>query len=146
MSRSRKCFHSAYYYLEDPACAPITTQAEWESAPRSFPNSNSNELSKSTTLCVEKPDEATMEFLTGCKGGGAIPVSAFEKHVQDLHVDGDIGFSREYESIQNDTAVEDFTSDHSQLPENRAKNRYLNITACKYTNPSPSTIHQLVTV
>lgn len=61
----------------------------------------------------------------------AIPVNLFSKHVADLHADGDIGFSKEYESIQTETTTEDCTSEYSQHPDNKAKNRYLNIIACK---------------
>lgn len=62
---------------------------------------------------------------------GAISVDLFSEHVAKLHADGDIGFSKEYEMIQNEAANNEYASEHSQLPENRAKNRYLNIIACK---------------
>lgn len=54
------------------------------------------------------------------------------KHVQDLHADGDIGFSREYESIQTGTDAE-LSCDYSQMPENKNKNRYVNIVAYDHT-------------
>ncbi|CAH0385526.1 unnamed protein product [Bemisia tabaci] len=63
---------------------------------------------------------------------GAIPLSAFEEHVNQLHADGDIGFSKEYEAIQFDLSNQDslFTAQYlSQQPENKNKNRYLNILA-----------------
>lgn len=60
-----------------------------------------------------------------------IPVHEFAKHVADLHADGDIGFSKEYEAIQNESIVEEYASEHSQHPDNKGKNRYLNIIACK---------------
>lgn len=60
----------------------------------------------------------------------AVPVNEFAKHVASLHADGDIGFSREYEAIQNES-IDDLPCEHSQHPENKRKNRYLNITACK---------------
>lgn len=58
-------------------------------------------------------------------------MSQFARHVQELHADGDIGFSKEYESIQNDAANEINSSEDSQHPDNKPKNRYLNIIACK---------------
>lgn len=61
----------------------------------------------------------------------AVPVNEFAKHVASLHADGDIGFSREYEAIQNECSSDDLACEHSQHPENKRKNRYLNITACK---------------
>ncbi|XP_056645742.1 tyrosine-protein phosphatase 99A [Diorhabda sublineata] len=60
---------------------------------------------------------------------GPIPVSLFSRHVQELHADGDIGFSKEYESIQNEASNEINSSEHSQHPDNKPKNRYLNIIA-----------------
>ncbi|KAJ8913189.1 hypothetical protein NQ315_009026, partial [Exocentrus adspersus] len=60
---------------------------------------------------------------------GPIPVSLFARHVQELHADGDIGFSKEYEAIQNDAVNEINSSEHSQHPDNKPKNRYLNIIA-----------------
>lgn len=60
----------------------------------------------------------------------AIPIHMFAKHVASLHADGDIGFSKEYDTIQNCTS-ESHTVINSQLPDNKMKNRYLNILACK---------------
>lgn len=61
-----------------------------------------------------------------------MPINEFAKHVAELHADGDIGFSKEYEAIQNESINEEFPSEHSQHPDNKQKNRYLNIIACKY--------------
>ncbi|KAG8195656.1 hypothetical protein JTE90_004989 [Oedothorax gibbosus] len=62
----------------------------------------------------------------------AIPVHLFSKHVSDLHADGDIGFSREYEAIQQVTDL-DLMSEHSQSTDNKNKNRYVNIVAYDHT-------------
>lgn len=61
----------------------------------------------------------------------SIPVSEFAKHTAGLHADGDIGFSREYEAIQNECITDEHPSEHSLHPENKGKNRYLNIIACR---------------
>jgi receptor-type tyrosine-protein phosphatase gamma len=61
----------------------------------------------------------------------AIPAHLFPKHVSELHVDGDIGFSKEYELIQSTSVQDGFSSEHSQHPDNKQKNRYLNIVACE---------------
>lgn len=61
----------------------------------------------------------------------AVSVNEFCKHVAELHTDSDIGFSKEYEAIQNELINEEFASEHSQHPDNKQKNRYLNIIACK---------------
>lgn len=98
----KKCFHAAYYYLDDPPCNVPTAVIDW------------NNTSDS---CVEYK--------------GAIPTDQFASHVADLHADGDIGFSKEYEAIQTESSQEEYLSEHSQHPDNRAKNRYLNIIACK---------------
>jgi hypothetical protein len=97
----RKCFHAAYYYLDDPPRAPPPTLVDWDAR---------------------------------SENGGvktAIPIHLFPKHVSELHADGDIGFSKEYEAIQAASTQEEYSSEHSQHPDNKQKNRYLNILACK---------------
>ena len=65
---------------------------------------------------------------------GSVPLKDIEEHVQKLHADSDIGFSKEYEEIQR-YCVHDLqvTHDHCSHPDNKCKNRYLNIVACKST-------------
>jgi hypothetical protein len=100
---SRKCFHSNYYYLDDP------------NQPQSPPNVD---LEAPITIAGETRN--------------AVYVEDFARHVSHLHADGDIGFSKEYELIQNESIVDEHSSEHSQHSDNKAKNRYLNIIACKY--------------
>lgn len=88
--------------MDDPPNQPQTANVDWE-AP--------------TLICGEKRE--------------AVHVEEFTKHVAHLHADGDIGFSREYELIQNESITDEHASEHSQHPDNKAKNRYLNIIACK---------------
>ncbi|XP_017967295.1 tyrosine-protein phosphatase 99A isoform X2 [Drosophila navojoa] len=108
----RKCFHAAYYYLDDPPHHPNAPQVDWE-------------------VPVKIGDEIR----------AAVPVNEFAKHVASLHADGDIGFSREYEAIQNECVTDDLACEHSQHPENKRKNRYLNITAYDHSrvhlHPTP---------
>ena len=59
-------------------------------------------------------------------------MALFPQHVATLHSDGDIGFSKEYEAIQNASFHEEQSSEHSMSEENKNKNRYLNIVACEY--------------
>lgn len=100
----RKCFHAAYYYLDDPLPqGPTAPLIDWEA-----------------------PVEVGGEIRS------AVPVNEFAKHVAELHADGDIGFSKEYEAIQNESINEEYPSEHSQHPDNKQKNRYLNIIACKF--------------
>ncbi|XP_017023742.1 tyrosine-protein phosphatase 99A isoform X7 [Drosophila kikkawai] len=107
-----KCFHAAYYYLDDPPHHPNAPQVDWENP-------------------VKIGDEIR----------AAVPVNEFAKHVASLHADGDIGFSREYEAIQNECISDDLPCEHSQHPENKRKNRYLNITAYDHSrvhlHPTP---------
>lgn len=60
-----------------------------------------------------------------------VTVDGFASHVSSLHADGDIGFSKEYEIIQEESMNFDYSTDASQLPENKSKNRYLNIVPCE---------------
>ena len=66
-------------------------------------------------------------------GSGAVAVPSFWRHVSALHADSDIGFSKEYEEVQRLSQSKecDFPFDHCKHPENKIKNRYLNIVACE---------------
>jgi hypothetical protein len=101
----RRHCNAAYYYLDEPQDASRAT--------------NSPQLS------VTYDDS---EY-------GSVPVTDWLKHVQKLHADSDIGFAREFEQIQqaNQKQSTALTCDHSQLPENKHKNRYINIVAYDHT-------------
>lgn len=74
--------------------------------------------------CISEPDwESRVDPNT------TIPVNMFAAHVAELHADGDIGFSREYESIQSAANQDEYSIEYSQQMENKIKNRYLNILA-----------------
>ncbi|XP_072945754.1 uncharacterized protein [Epargyreus clarus] len=125
-SRLSKCISAAYNYLE-----------EGGDRNRGAPG---NGYKKPVSHCSP---------LRGCAGGCAggaeggrarpprmagahLPLHsarAFAAHVAALHADGDIGFSKEYEIVVAKSAALAHTSHHSYRPENRMKNRYLNITA-----------------
>lgn len=98
----RRHCQAAYYYLDDPQSASRAT--------------NSPQLS-------ETYDDS--EY-------GSVPVAEWAKHVQKLHVDSDIGFSREFEQIQQASSA-NLSSVHSHAPENKHKNRYINIVAYDHT-------------
>lgn len=98
----RVYFHAAYYYLEDPPFVSHTLPT--------LPNSD----------WWKHKEESHI-----------VTVEGFARHVASLHADGDIGFSKEYEIIQEESMNFDFSTESSQLPENKTKNRYLNIVPCK---------------
>ena len=60
-------------------------------------------------------------------------VEQLGEHVNRLHADSDIGFAREYEEIQKICAKEGAAAhDQCSHPDNKHKNRYLNIVACEF--------------
>lgn len=101
----RRHCNAAYYYLDEPQDASRGTS--------------------SPQLSVTYDDS---EY-------GSVPVNDWIKHVQKLHADSDIGFAREFEQIQQANQKQNtaLTCDHSQLPENKHKNRYINIVAYDHT-------------
>ncbi|XP_075676436.1 protein tyrosine phosphatase 99A isoform X4 [Dermatophagoides pteronyssinus] len=107
----RKYFQAAYYYLDDPAVGG----GGGSSNPRSSPN-----LSEVYIDEAEYPPIITTQW---------------SRHVQELHCDSDIGFTREYEQLQRSTEVhaDRLSSEHSHMTENKTKNRYVNIVAYDHT-------------
>ncbi|XP_060536953.1 tyrosine-protein phosphatase 99A isoform X2 [Cylas formicarius] len=109
----KKFIQAPYYYLDNTQCTPAPL--DWNTS----------------------PDENEVEDYSG-----PIAVAHFAEHVQKLHADGDIGFSKEYEAIQNDPSNEVNSSENSQHPDNKPKNRYLNIIAYDHSRvqllPMPS--------
>ena len=62
--------------------------------------------------------------------------SDFLRHVRDMHADSDNGFAVEFDDItkssKGDANGMDIPAEASLRLENKNKNRYVNITACKY--------------
>ena len=116
----RQYFKAAYYYLDEPhrIAPPAKEPVKWED----FPG----------------PD--------GGNDSGAISVPNFADHVMKMHADSDAGFAKEYSEIQK-LSYNKYTSEQSSHPDNKCKNRYLNIVACKYiariSINSNSTIYEL---
>ncbi|RUS74585.1 hypothetical protein EGW08_017666 [Elysia chlorotica] len=58
-----------------------------------------------------------------------IHVSEFLPHVERMHSDSDIGFSQEFDEINRSSQSDKYSYDHSNLTDNKNKNRYINIVA-----------------
>ena len=105
-NRPRQYFKAAYYYLDEPhRIVPPASVPDWEDAPG--------------------PD--------GGEQSGAITVPNFASHLISHHADSDAGFFKEYTDIQKYCLKQiNATSENSSHADNKCKNRYLNIVACKF--------------
>ncbi|XP_051547350.1 receptor-type tyrosine-protein phosphatase zeta-like isoform X3 [Myxocyprinus asiaticus] len=66
-------------------------------------------------------------LLLATENNEALPVKEFVKHVADLH--SNHTFSKEFEEIQSCTTDNGISTDISNHPDNKSKNRYINILA-----------------
>ncbi|XP_078597862.1 receptor-type tyrosine-protein phosphatase gamma-like isoform X13 [Branchiostoma floridae x Branchiostoma japonicum] len=99
--RSRKFHQTACYYIDD------------DGSPR-----------------VVKIQHIPLPVMLDGENSQSIAVGQFAKHVSSLHADSDHGFALEYEEIHQSTANRsDLKWEHTMHPDNKHKNRYINIVA-----------------
>ena len=60
-----------------------------------------------------------------------IPVAEFTEHVKALQKDANKGFEDEFATISNPP----FSTKSAELPQNKPKNRFLNILPCEFIPP-----------
>ncbi|KAH9504817.1 Tyrosine-protein phosphatase 99A, partial [Bulinus truncatus] len=96
----RRLYQAAYYYLAVPSNSQQTPQ---------------------TVISVEEPSEE--------KQYPDIAVADFILHVEQMHMDSDIGFSQEFDEINRTSYSDKYPCESSNLNDNRNKNRYINIVA-----------------
>lgn len=142
-SRLSKCISAAYNYLEEggerAVRAPLNSYKKpvvncSPLVPCALGGGDSAEASAGAESSVR----ARPPRMAGAHQP-AVRAAAFPAHVAALHADGDIGFSKEYEIVVAKSAALGHTSHHSHRPENRLKNRYLNITAYDHSRVCVST-------
>ena len=115
MVSCRKYFNESYYYLDESvgtATPAPSIVPDWDIEPQPKMDSENS-------------------LVSGTKRRTAIPAHLFIGHVGALHANDDIGFSKEYEALQASATQEDFKADLSIMDDNKLKNRYHNVVACK---------------
>ncbi|KAF2974572.1 hypothetical protein EK904_001439 [Melospiza melodia maxima] len=114
---------------ESKSWAVLTSDEESGSGQGTSDSLNDNETS--TDFSFPDHNERDTEGAVEADDVGAIPIKHFPKHVADLHASN--GFSEEFEEIQSCTVDLGITSDSSNHPDNKNKNRYINIVAYDHT-------------
>ncbi|CAH2060873.1 unnamed protein product, partial [Iphiclides podalirius] len=131
-SRLSKCISAAYNYLEEggerAARAPLNVYKKPVCSPLRGGGGGAGGACAVGGAGAEEAEAARPPRMAGA-ARPPLRARAFVRHVAALHADGDIGFSKEYEIVVAKSAALGHTSHHSYRPENRLKNRYLNITA-----------------
>lgn len=132
-SRLSKCISAAYSYLEEggerAVRAPLNTYKKPVNCSPLRACSGSDSAAEAASDVTQMDSSWRKPPRMSSIHHPAVQSTVFPQHVTSLHADGDIGFSKEYEIVVTRSAALGHTSHHSHRPENRLKNRYLNITA-----------------
>ncbi|KAJ4940447.1 hypothetical protein JOQ06_026750, partial [Pogonophryne albipinna] len=127
----RRCFQTAHFYVEDndsPRVVPNETNpvipipVQWALAQFKGLHSHQGQ-------CAQHGRVQTRQRGSAIDDMEAIPVKQFIKHISELYSNNQHGFSEDFEEVQRCTADMKLTSEHSNHPDNKHKNRYINIIA-----------------
>ncbi|OWK06412.1 PTPRZ1 [Cervus elaphus hippelaphus] len=110
---------------ESKAWAVLTSDEESGSGQGASDSLNDNETS--TDFSFPDINEKDGDGVLETDDVGSIPIKHFPKHVADLHASS--GFTEEFEEVQSCTVDLGITADSSNHPDNKHKNRYINIVA-----------------
>uniref|UniRef100_A0AAY4CW00 Receptor-type tyrosine-protein phosphatase gamma n=1 Tax=Denticeps clupeoides TaxID=299321 RepID=A0AAY4CW00_9TELE len=81
------------------------------------------------TFFFNHPNIFVIESVSVSDDLEAISVRQFIKHIMELHSSNQRGFAEEFEEVQHCTADMKLLAEHSNHPDNKHKNRYINIIA-----------------
>ncbi|KAF0035498.1 hypothetical protein F2P81_013256 [Scophthalmus maximus] len=126
----RRCFQTAHFYVEDSSSSRVVPNETFPVVP--IPDMYRVRCPvPAFALGASYRDYKTVLNLDSSLADDmdAIPVNRFIKHVSDLYSNNQRGFSEDFEEVQRFTADMKITSEHSNHPDNKHKNRYINIVA-----------------
>nr|XP_022298324.1 tyrosine-protein phosphatase 99A-like isoform X1 [Crassostrea virginica] len=112
-------------------CRSLTCRKYYQAAYNYLAVPTNNNSPPSTVIVV--PDATDEKSFTAVKEDiekkfPTVRKEDFLQHVQSLHADSDVGFSHEFDEINKLTSVA-LKADVGMFPENKQKNRYVNIQA-----------------
>ncbi|XP_068163282.1 receptor-type tyrosine-protein phosphatase zeta isoform X2 [Antennarius striatus] len=119
----RNCFQAASFYPDDSASPKVISAP---STPMLLATGDSHLPLITRSLMVKCCVHLHVHSL-GADGHEPLTVKQFVKHVMDLHATS--SFCKEFAEVQTCTVDMGITADSSNHPDNKSKNRYINILA-----------------